>query len=109
MAPYLDIAEPADAARIAEIHMAAFSSNTMLLAQFPTPRVREQLQESIRLKALGDIADPQVSVLVVRDETEKQHAVMAFAKWSHPVSSDQDYNETPWIWPPCTDLGLVND
>jgi ribosomal protein L12E/L44/L45/RPP1/RPP2 len=59
-------AVPADAVRIAEIHVAAFSSNAMLLAQFPTPEARKGLQESARVKALADIADPKISVLVVR-------------------------------------------
>ncbi|KAI8630612.1 putative GNAT family acetyltransferase [Xylariaceae sp. FL1651] len=131
-------AGPADAARIAEIHMAAFGSNAMLLAQFPTPEVRKGLQESIRLKALADIEDPKISVLVVRDlpsnpaatarvengssnrsgvkeitseaETEEDRGgkVVAFAKWSHPTARDDGYEETPWIWPPGTDLEILD-
>jgi hypothetical protein len=30
-----------DATRIADAHMAAFGTNLMLLAQFPTPAIRE--------------------------------------------------------------------
>lgn len=131
-------AVPADAGRISEIHMAAFASNAMLLAQFRTPEVREGLRESIRLKALADISDPKITVLIVRDipldpdasnmaigegngsrqsakdeivnetgeETEVGKAI-AFAKWSHPVSKDEDYEETPWIWPPGTNMKIL--
>jgi hypothetical protein len=54
-----------DAPRIAEIHMAAFGTNAMLLAQFPTPAIRQALQISIENKALADIDDPKTTVLVV--------------------------------------------
>ncbi|KAI0142750.1 putative GNAT family acetyltransferase [Xylariaceae sp. FL1272] len=69
----LSLAEPADADRIAEIHMVTFASNAMLLAQFPTPSVRKALQESIRTKALADIEYPYISVLVVRDVASCNH------------------------------------
>ncbi|KAI1259741.1 putative GNAT family acetyltransferase [Xylariaceae sp. FL1019] len=62
----LSLAEPDDADRIAAIHMASFASNSMLLAQFPTPSVRIDLQESIRMKTLADIEYPFISVLVVK-------------------------------------------
>ncbi|KAI0550666.1 putative GNAT family acetyltransferase [Xylaria curta] len=132
-------AVPADAGRISEIHMAAFASNAMLLAQFQTPEVREGLRESIRLKALADIDDPKISVLVIRDiprnfdtstmrgveddgyypsemsrisdacdsEENQIGKVIAFAKWSHPVGKDEDYEEAPWIWPPGTDMNIL--
>lgn len=54
-----------DAARIAEIHMAAFKDNAMLRAQFPTPTIRKSLQICIEDKTLADINDPKISVLVV--------------------------------------------
>ncbi|KAI9777812.1 MAG: hypothetical protein M1816_004401 [Peltula sp. TS41687] len=66
----LSLASPADASRIAEIHMAAFGSNAMLRAQFPTPAVRDALQSSIEWKALADIKDPKTTVLVVRDSDQ---------------------------------------
>lgn len=61
----LRTAIPEDASRIAEIHMAAFGSNAMLHAQFPTPAIRKRLQTSIEEKALADIRDPKTTVLVV--------------------------------------------
>ncbi|KAI0425127.1 putative GNAT family acetyltransferase [Xylaria sp. FL1042] len=129
-------AVPADADRISEIHMAAFASNAMLLAQFPTPYVREGLRESIRLKTLADIDDPKISVLVVRvtppgfgasiatgAEAGNHHhsraigecsrgeaqegRVIAFAKWSHPICEDEEYEETAWIWPPGTNMKIL--
>jgi hypothetical protein len=54
-----------DAARIAEIHMAAFKQNAMLHALFPTPAIRRSLQIEIEDKAQADIDDPKISVLVV--------------------------------------------
>ncbi|KAF3067125.1 hypothetical protein GL218_08902 [Daldinia childiae] len=124
----LSVAELTDAARIAEIHMAAFGSNAMLLAQFPTPAVRNALKKSIELKALADIDDLKTTVLVVRDSSSELHnnstisgdneqtyerrrkeQVIAFAKWSHPVRLDEDYVEPPWIWPTGTNLDILND
>lgn len=121
----LCIAESADAARIAEIHMAAFGSNVMLRAQFPNAIVRHELQRTIEKKALADIQDPKTTVFVVRDfgqtsmDFEEQNAgyemgrhpyhregemrtdskVIGFAKWSHPLSEDEDYVEPLWVWP----------
>jgi len=141
--------------------MAAFNPNAMLLAQFPTPEARRGLLESIRVKALADIADPKISVLVVRccdafpcpssitpssldhaeresggkggkagEEGEKEKEkekekdtstarrdsnsgglVVAFAKWSHPLTKkdrDEGYKETDWIWPPGTNMQILN-
>ncbi|RWA07071.1 hypothetical protein EKO27_g8039 [Xylaria grammica] len=127
---------PADAGRISDIHMAAFGSNAMLLAQFHTPDVREGLRESIRRKALADIDDPKITVLVVRNlpsdpdvanagdggfhrslvnglpgepgsEGTPEGEVVAFAKWSHPVAKGEEYEETAWIWPPGTNLDIL--
>lgn len=124
----LAFAEHADAARIAEIHMAAFNRNAMLIAQFPTPAVRDALKKSIELKARADIDDPKTTVLVVRcsisggptDSAELSQSepdrvcrprekVIAFAKWSHPVPIDEDYTEPPWIWPEGTDFKVLGD
>jgi len=99
-------ATPAEAARIAEVHMAAFGDNALLRAQFPTPAVREALQKCIELKALADIQDPKTTVLVVRDP-KAGSIVIAFAKWSHPVEEGEDYTEPPWIWPEGTDLDVL--
>ncbi|KAL2755410.1 hypothetical protein ACRALDRAFT_2105797 [Sodiomyces alcalophilus JCM 7366] len=100
-------ATPADAEKIAEIHMAAFGANGMLRAQFPTPSVRAALKETIRAKAIADIQDPKITVLVVRDsdvrEPHNGSRIIAFAKWSHPVLRDENYTETPWVWPEGTD------
>ncbi|KAI1342504.1 putative GNAT family acetyltransferase [Xylariaceae sp. FL0016] len=122
MSLQLLIAKPADAARIADIHMAAFGSNALLLAQFPTPAVREGLREAIRVKALADIDDPKTTVLIVKDavaspvdegndarpRAEEARPIIAFAKWSHPVTVYEGYEEPPWIWPDGTDLKLID-
>jgi hypothetical protein len=112
-------ARPSDAARIAEIHMAAFGSNGMLLAQFPTPAVRAALKTCIERKALDDINDPKTSVLVVREspprkedlngelEAEDSGEIISFAKWSHPILEGEDYVEPPWIWPEGTRMDVL--
>lgn len=115
-------AKRSDAGRIAEIHMAAFGSNAMLHAQFPTQAARTALQRSIELKAQADIDDPKVMVLVVHtagsttscdragpgESQQDQHRqVIAFAKWSLPVAEDEEYTEHPWVWPEGTNLEVL--
>lgn len=110
MSPRICLATPADAPRIAQIHMAAFADNAMLQAQFPTPSVREALQKSIERKALADIDDPKISVLVVKDsqlQLESDHEAIAFAKWTHPVFKGETYAESPWIWPEGTNHDVL--
>ena len=102
---HVSAAPETDASRIAAIHMAAFGTNAMLLAQFPTPAIREKLQICIAEKALADIKDPKIAVLVIRDEDE----VISFAKWSLPVRQDgETYAEAPWLWPEGTDWEVLD-
>jgi hypothetical protein len=117
------IAGAKDAPRIAEIHMAAFRSNAMLLAQFRTAEVRRALQHSIELKALADINDPHTTVLVVRrsgvpsipekesrdgaSATSSGDAIIGFAKWAHPTEPHNEYEEPPWIWPEGTAFDVL--
>ncbi|KAF2111587.1 putative GNAT family acetyltransferase [Lophiotrema nucula] len=119
MSLVLSRGQPADAARIAEIHMGAFGQNQMLLAQFPTPAVRKRLQEAIERKALADILDPRITVLVVREVAHGQRStdeqtpqsngsIISFAKWIHPVAAGEDYAETPWLWPEGTMLEVLD-
>ncbi|KAL8997419.1 MAG: hypothetical protein Q9169_003282 [Polycauliona sp. 2 TL-2023] len=84
-----------DADRIADIHMAAFGSNELLLAQFPDPDVRTQLRDCIARKAADDIRDPNIAVLVTRD----QDKIVSFAKWSLPVAASESHVEAPWALP----------
>lgn len=51
--------------------MAAFKHNAMLHAQFPTPTIRKSLQTCIEDKALADINDPKITVLVVTTSNGK--------------------------------------
>lgn len=93
-----------DAEQIAAVHMAAFGSNAMLCAQFPTPASRQKLKLCITQKALDDIRDPKIAVTVVRDPTK----VISFAKWSLPVLESETYEESPWIWPDDTDFEVLS-
>ena len=101
----LSSASEADATRIADIHMAAFGSNKMLRAQFPTPSIRKELEACIAEKALADIRDPMVAVLVARNNED---TVISFAKWALPVPHMETYAETPWHWPEGTNLTVLN-
>ena len=98
-------AAESDADLIADVHMAAFSSNALLLAQFPTPAIRDQLRNRIAQKAADDIRDPNIAVLVVRD----QDKIVSFAKWSLPVSASETYVEAPWLWPEGTNFPVLNE
>ena len=97
-------ASESDANRIADIHMAAFGSNMMLLAQFPTPAIRDELRICIAEKAKADIKDPKTAVLVVREGPE----IISFAKWALPVSQSEEYVEPPWRWPEATNHAVLD-
>ena len=92
-----------DADSIASIHMAAFGNNALLLAQFPTTATRQELETCIAEKALADIQDPGMTVLVVRDHDK----VISFAKWHHPVTN-AEYEECPWRWPQGTNRAVLD-
>ncbi|KAE8312757.1 hypothetical protein BDV41DRAFT_577443 [Aspergillus transmontanensis] len=77
-----------DAPRIAEIHMAAFHDNAMLLAQFPTSVVRAELFNTLVQKARDEVRDPQWTVLVVRDEPEFQPQQQTKTEDSSEVGQD---------------------
>lgn len=96
-------AAESDAQAIADVHMAAFRDNGMLLAQFPTPAIREQLRLCIARKAADDIRDPKIAVLVIYAEKE----LISFAKWSLPVSPIEKYEEANWLWPEETDFAVL--
>ncbi|KAL4939167.1 hypothetical protein BDV06DRAFT_199337 [Aspergillus oleicola] len=102
-------ATESDASRIADIHMAAFGSNHMLLAQFPTPEIRQGLWTALKEKALSEMQDPYWTVLVVRDAVTGE--TISFAKWQHPIpESEQDtYEEVPWKWPAETRLDILDE
>lgn len=105
---HLSPASEPDAPGIAAIHMAAFGTNAMLLAQFPSPTVRENLQICIATKTLADIRDPKIAVLVVKDdENDHEDEVVSFAKWSLPVGEGETCVEAPWVWPEGTDLEVL--
>ncbi|KAF4211780.1 hypothetical protein CNMCM8980_008688 [Aspergillus fumigatiaffinis] len=105
MAFTLDTARETDAPRIADIHMAAFHTNGMLLAQFPTPAVRKGLWTSLVDKVIKEIRDPKWEVLVVREDDDR---VVSFAKWCLPVSESAVYEEEPWVWPEGTNMAILN-
>lgn len=102
----LATATEADAGRIADIHMLAFGSNPLLLAHFPSPSVREDLRICIAQKALYDIRNSNIAVLIVRDQANE---IISFAKWSLPVTSVEPHVEAPWIWPQGTNMLVLDE
>jgi GNAT superfamily N-acetyltransferase len=107
MALHLSEAAEADAERIATVHMAAFGTNPMLRAQFPTPAIRAQLQTRIARKAVADIRDPKTAVLVVRDP-RIGNEIISFAKWTRPILELEAYVEPAWEWPDGTNLKVLD-
>lgn len=105
MALQLTFATEVDASCIADIHMAAFATNEMLLAQFPTPSVRQALWTCIAKKAADDIRDPHTAVLLIKDK-DLNGEIISFAKWNLPTSSPT--NEAPWIWPEGTRIDILH-
>lgn len=97
-----------DADRIADVHMAAFDTNALLLAQYPTSNVRTQLRDCIASKTAAEIRDPNIAVLVVRDQEDQ---IISFAKWSLPVSSAGQGTcaETPLRRPEGSNLPVLDE
>jgi hypothetical protein len=82
----LTVATEADADCIASIHLAAFDSNPLLHAQFPTPSSLEVLHAALSQDALNAIRNGEgcgTIVMVVRD-TEADGQIISFAKWDLP-------------------------
>lgn len=72
--------------------MAAFGTNDMLHAQFPTPAIRKALQICIKDKAIADIEDPKISVLVVTIPRRKQKpstSLQVAPKYAPQISNTQ--------------------
>ncbi|KAH8662912.1 amidase signature domain-containing protein [Tricladium varicosporioides] len=82
-------AVPEDADRIAAIHLAAFDSNPLLHAQFPTPASLASLRHILVQDTLYNIENAQAgakAVLVIRD-THSDNQIISFAKWDLPGAS----------------------
>ncbi|KAH9212641.1 hypothetical protein DL95DRAFT_391363, partial [Leptodontidium sp. 2 PMI_412] len=88
-------ASPSDADRIATIHLAAFNSNPLLHAQFPTPASLAALQTILAQETLHAIQNRQnaKAILVVRDtelEGGEEEQVIGFAKWDLPRKEGEE-------------------
>lgn len=100
---------PADAPRIAELHMAGFGNDPILLAAFPTPAVRDALQRDLEARTVREIGSSRMSVLVVRcveyegeekhdegrgvdgvEEGKRKSTVVSLAKWAHPMAEAEE-------------------
>jgi hypothetical protein len=100
MALQLSVATEADVECIASIHLAAFDSNPLLHAQFPTPSSLKGLHTSLSQDALSTIWKGESSgkiVLVVR-ETAADDRIIGFAKWDLPQTSEGIFH-SDITWP----------
>lgn len=99
----VEIATEADADRIASIHLAAFDSNIMLHAQFPTNRALSGLHEVLVEDIIRSIRDPSKEVCVIRE----MGLIVSFAKWFLPDADEGLVDEIHW--PKDTDIQLLNE
>ncbi|KAK6811647.1 hypothetical protein RU639_012584 [Aspergillus parasiticus] len=97
--------QEADAPRIAEIHMAAFHDNAMLLAQFPTSAIHAELFNTLVQKARDEVRDPQWTVLVVHDEPGFQPQQQGTAEDGSGVGQ----GPRPAVWPAGTRFDILED
>jgi len=94
------VAAETDADCIASIHLAAFDSNPLLHAQFPTPSSLEGLHAALSQDVLNTIRNREgcgTIVLVVRD-TEADGQIISFAKWDLP-GKPKDIVHSDITWP----------
>ncbi|OAL73759.1 hypothetical protein A7D00_1787 [Trichophyton violaceum] len=101
----LEQAQESDAQRIVDIHVKAFSSNRMLLAQFPTATAREELKTFLVDLIIQEIWDPGYAVFVVRND---QGRLVSFARWCLPRYTPDSRREVPPQLPEGTDMGVLN-
>ncbi|TAQ90552.1 hypothetical protein B7494_g1106 [Chlorociboria aeruginascens] len=95
----LSAATGADVDQIADIHLAAFDSNVLLHAQFPTEDSLKGLHDVLSADALSTIRDAKATgkaILVVRDtEIDK---IISFARWDLPTLNLMAHNRDI-TWP----------
>ncbi|EFQ98314.1 hypothetical protein MGYG_01347 [Nannizzia gypsea CBS 118893] len=101
----LEQAQESDVQRIVDIHVKAFSSNLMLLVQFPTAAARESLKQCLVALIIYEIRDPGYTVLVVRDD---QGCLVSFARWCLPKYTPVSHGEMPSQLPEGTDMEVLN-
>jgi hypothetical protein len=88
----------ADVEDIAAIHLAAFDSNVLLHAQFPTASSLKGLRSILIQEMLTALQQPQdsgKSILVVRD-TEANNRIISFAKWDLPGPAQTIHPGVTW-------------
>jgi hypothetical protein len=99
MVLHLFAAATADVDQIAAVHLAAFDSNALLHAQFPTLSSRAALQQILSQEMFATIQNNHSGkvVLVVRD-TDAENQIISFAKWDLPGLS-KDPSSLGSTWP----------
>jgi len=73
---------PANAARIAEIHLTAMDANPLLHAQFPTPESLRAAKQFLTEFTDSQLTNATSGVLVARDN--ETGTIVGFAKWESP-------------------------
>jgi GNAT superfamily N-acetyltransferase len=113
----LEVAQPHDAPRIAQIHMDAFSSNALICAIHAADKGLRDLRKAVEKKVLADMEDVKTTVLIVRYisegaaasendvaiESSSNSDVIGFAKWTHPIYPGENCVPPSWNLPESTD------
>ncbi|KAL3420885.1 urea carboxylase [Phlyctema vagabunda] len=92
MSVQITAATEVDADIIAAIHLAAFDSNALLHAQFPTREALVGLQISLAQETRSSLQDPTKAVLVAKQGGE----VKGFAKWDLPTHEKSLLEDITW-------------
>lgn len=89
MVLHLSRATRDDVDEIADVHLAAFDSNPLLHAQFPTAASLNALHSFLSRSSLASLQTTSKAILVVRD-TEVGEKIISFARWDLPVTAEVD-------------------
>jgi hypothetical protein len=93
-----------DVEYITDIQFAAFSTNTLLHVQFPTPESLSALRRYWTEETLRMIDGADTEVLVAR----KDGIIIAFAKWLLPTTSGEVLHEET-VWPESCNKAMLDE
>jgi hypothetical protein len=104
MPAHIELAKPNDASRIAELHVQAFSPNALMQAIHGPPSTWETLHKSAEEKFLADMHDPNMSVLVAREDSGE---TAGYAVWVHPEKEKDRTPSSTWNLPESTNWDVL--
>jgi ribosomal protein S18 acetylase RimI-like enzyme len=102
----INLAKLEDAARIAELHIQAFSPNALMQAIHGPPSTWQALQKSAEEKFRADMQNANMSVLVAREDDEEME-VVGYAVWVHPEEERARAPLPSWNLPESTNWDVL--